>query len=911
MTAPFRIGILIGHSLATPLEEGIELAKSAVNDFSSSGLAVDLFVDSASLSSLKDLANVGCDLLLLYVHGSEDGRLMFADGIHGWDKLSETEALREFWKGLRGVMLMACNSQSFAKSLPCPWLAFSDAILRLAPKGYVHALVNALKTESLQAAIKSAHSRCQATMKSNFLKTFQLSETIWPDCRLQQGESRIRRGSPALFGSVETDIASITLDGKLYPEHDPFVGRHSDLSTLFKLPSRLSDDQLTHRYWVSGDAGIGKSALLRQHACNIRDAAFADEEQKIWLLHAYCMNCVQPKDLEKLICEKGARLYNLETVPASLDQLIRKLAHVSGTHVWILDDLTYLRPELGKEQQASQLVQSISQAAQYHAIALQLVVSARFKGAVGWNPLEVAPLSSEEAVDLAKRILHNAKREIVAEDNLNVRLLFERCGKLTVHFKRALLLAVERQKPIGEVVTELDQAGLDALEEDEFSRKIVQHELVQLKQISPKHGFDYFEFLKVYFPIIKRAGHFSSAELLTWFPKGFRHQQSAYLPDRVLQIGLAQLVRLGFLATRLEQGESIYYLPPNQRIIMKALGAEDVVLPKGIPFRAPRSRLSIALERANKGELGAIQEILALENEYLPHISEIEAAVTVSEAMILRAVLCGWKGDKEAEIEVCDQIVNRFGGRPETEIVSKVAQALITKAGRLVQLNRSSEAIEVYDEVVNRFGECTELEIAIKVAQALFSKEFTLRKLNRCVETIDSYDEVITRLGERPEPEIAVEIARVLVIRGVRLRRLDRLVEAIEVYEGVASKFGERLEPEIAVEVARGLNCRGIVLGQLNRWTEAIKVFDDLVSRFGDRTEPEIAIEVAMAFSFKGSVFVELDCFAEAAEVCAEVVIRFGERSEPEIAAIVDKAKKLKGLLLEQLDQQGEADQDE
>ncbi len=61
-----KVGILIGHSIAKPLEEAVELAMSAVNDFRNSELAIDLWVDTASRSSLRKLAAEGVHYLLFY-----------------------------------------------------------------------------------------------------------------------------------------------------------------------------------------------------------------------------------------------------------------------------------------------------------------------------------------------------------------------------------------------------------------------------------------------------------------------------------------------------------------------------------------------------------------------------------------------------------------------------------------------------------------------------------------------------------------------------------------------------------------------------------------------------------------------------------------------------------------------------
>ncbi len=78
-TRPLRVVMLIGHSVAEPLPQAAEMARATALDFQGSGLAVELRIDEATTAHFEREAEQGCDLFIYYGHGTEDGRLSFAD----------------------------------------------------------------------------------------------------------------------------------------------------------------------------------------------------------------------------------------------------------------------------------------------------------------------------------------------------------------------------------------------------------------------------------------------------------------------------------------------------------------------------------------------------------------------------------------------------------------------------------------------------------------------------------------------------------------------------------------------------------------------------------------------------------------------------------------------------------------
>jgi tetratricopeptide (TPR) repeat protein len=81
-----------------------------------------------------------------------------------------------------------------------------------------------------------------------------------------------------------------------------------------------------------------------------------------------------------------------------------------------------------------------------------------------------------------------------------------------------------------------------------------------------------------------------------------------------------------------------------------------------------------------------------------------------------------------------------------------VANALYNKGVRLGQLDRSQKEIEVYDQVVERFGDDPALRE--QVANALYNKGVRLGQLDRSQEATEVYDQVVERFGDDPTPAI-------------------------------------------------------------------------------------------------------------------------------------------------------------
>ena len=121
---------------------------------------------------------------------------------------------------------------------------------------------------------------------------------------------------------------------------------------------------------------------------------------------------------------------------------------------------------------------------------------------------------------------------------------------------------------------------------------------------------------------------------------------------------------------------------------------------------------------------------------------------------------------------------------PSCHCAKSVANALVNKGIILGALNRSAEAIDVCDDLLDRFGTATELPLREPIANALVNKGIRLGALDRSAEAIAVYDDLLDRFGTATTELLLREpIAEALVNKGIMLGALDGSAEAIAAFE--------------------------------------------------------------------------------------------------------------------------------
>ncbi|MEW5734056.1 MAG: AAA family ATPase [Thermodesulfobacteriota bacterium] len=905
-----RILILVGHFIRQPLPEASVMAKRAALNWKDSGLCVELRLDKANIANLKKEASRGFDVFIFYGHGDDQGRLLFEEGPRDLGQMD----LGDFWKKVTLAVVFACQGHTFAQGLPCPWIAFSGNIWQTAPAGFLHECIRNLKQEAVCDAVQSALATCRQSMESSFPDLMKVSENPpLPDIFLERCAPDITRLSPAVSGSFEFAGA---VSGKIpYAEHDPFVGRAEDLENLMRFKEPSADGGIQRVVWVWGDAGMGKTSLLRQFAEYVRDCAFHEKDEPVHLFRMNCWDYVDRSKLEEALARALSRFYFPSGESEPLERLVKKLENMPGSrHVWILDDLSYLSRRPDDSEEAKALVARIEEAARQSCVNLQLVVSTRRPGPMKRERIPVGPLAPVDARNLAvcarKRAQPDIPDEELSQDiKLGADRIFRHVRGLTALYKRALLLAVEQGISFAEYANRMESRGdLERMGAEELAEKLTQLDAAQLSLLETKHGFAYGRFLGGYFALINRAGWFSEDELRNWFGETL-HANPEVPISQAYENGMRTLLYLNFVATGQKPGQdAVFIMPPNQRLPMRSLSRNDTPLPEAIPLRGPGERLSLAMEQLGRGDVRAIQDVFEMVSDYASEVHKPEAAAAVFFAKNVMAELKGrFANQPEEQIKIYDELIGMFDyykdgyGAGDIGLIGEVAQAFVNKGAALGELKRRKEEIAVYDDLLARFGDRMETPIAEMAAKALINKAITLGELERWEEEVAVYNNLLARFGDRMETPIAEEVAKALVNKAVTLGKLDRLEEEIAVYDDLLARFGQRTETPIAEEVAKALVNKAATLRILERKEEAIVACEELLARYGNRTAPPFAELVATALANEVFALNGLERWEEAIAVCDDLLARFGERTETPIAeqmagALLDKMAALDTL---------------
>ena len=282
-----------------------------------------------------------------------------------------------------------------------------------------------------------------------------------------------------------------------------------------------------------------------------------------------------------------------------------------------------------------------------------------------------------------------------------------------------------------------------------------------------------------------------------------------------------------------------------------------------------------------------------------------ELQVQVAVALVSKGVMRGQLGEVDAAIALCDEVVERFGDSDTPELQVQVAMALVNKGVARGQLGGTDVAIAIYDEVVERFGDSDAPELQVLVAGALVNKGVTRGQLGGADAAIALCDEVVERFGDSDTPELQVQVARALVNKGVTRRQLGEADAAIALYDEVVERFGDSDAPELQERVAKALFNKGVTRGQLGETDAEIAVYDEVAERFGDSDAPELQVQVAQALFNKGLTRGQLGETDAELAIYDEVVERFGDSDTPELQERVAKALFNKGVARGQL---GETD---
>lgn len=843
--------ILTSSSHHRPIPEAVEAARLVAFEIASSGLRINLRVRPAERPFLDEELKLGLDLLVFLGFASEDGRLLLLDGF-------VSSAQTAPWSNLKLAILLSPHGNKFGQSLPCPWIALKGEQNTFPIRAFLSEYIAALRDFGIYTAAEVADTRLRAKLKAkvNYQLTLKLDRTGQSrEVPVPRGTSHTSHGTPSIFRTYHFDF-SLTQGSDDKPTFTPgtglFVGRQKALSQLFETPSNYSPEGPRTITWVYGPAGMGKSALLREFASLSCDYNYSEATGKTFILFLSCHRYVQGSEIFEALAHHCQDLYKLELVPGSITELarvIRLRVGLQATHIWIFDDLTYLSTPPDGYEEAAKLAYSLREAAANSDLCLQLIVSSRSPGPKTITSIKVDSLERSEAARFAERSLKacriaNTSPQEVATGAVN---LLKQVGT-TANFVRAIFLAIDRNIDFPTYAKQLASGQFySAAETTDAGRKLLDFELAQLQRLEAKHGFRYTLFLEQLYPLICRAGTFTSAELIDWFGTTLLSSGHRYLA-RIYQDSLDFLVRLNFLSVEERPDRRCYALPPSQRWALRSISGGSM-LPDGIPKRGASERLSIALEGLAHERQDAIAELILIGSDYGTQLDDPAAAKAVFYSLLTRAELIS--EDLSQSLGLLDEVIKLFHrhaeGNLEFElaVAEPTAKAFIRKGMKLANCGRPAEALVVYDDFLQRFGRIREAAVLNLTAKALTEKAGALSRLGREDQIPPLLREFEFRFPHTADHAILKRLAKIALTSASHLIEMSSPLEAIALLRRLASILEGQAAEELVEFRANALNLVGTLLfrqGDLDSARASLDAVLALHHRFDLRNLDETAV---------------------------------------------------------------------
>ena len=280
-----------------------------------------------------------------------------------------------------------------------------------------------------------------------------------------------------------------------------------------------------------------------------------------------------------------------------------------------------------------------------------------------------------------------------------------------------------------------------------------------------------------------------------------------------------------------------------------------------------------------------------------------ELQVEVAQALLNKGVAHGQRGEHEAALAACDDLIAHYGGSDTLELQVEVAQALLNRGVTHGQRDESEAELVAYDDLVARYGASDAPELHVQVAKALLNKGVTHGQRDESEAELAAYDDLGARYGASAAPELQVQVAKALLFKGITHGQRDESEAELAAYDDLVARYGASAAPELQVQVAKALLFKGVTHGQRDESDAALAAYDDLVARYGASAAPELQFRVARALLFKGVTHGQRDESDAALAAYDDLVARYGAGAAPELQVQVAKALLNKGITHGQRDE--------
>ena len=418
-----------------------------------------------------------------------------------------------------------------------------------------------------------------------------------------------------------------------------------------------------------------------------------------------------------------------------------------------------------------------------------------------WRPsttAEIAARSMQEIRAVSSLLGRLVKRGAVAYEGQGQKRLYSATQRLySIYYK------LRRQRDEAAVVQSLIQWMVACFTGDELTAmdELLATEAMQSASIRDGFRLALRDMPAVRKTLSKVAGHVDTTDVYGLIMKAMQHAQSddplAALP--ICEEALRRFGRNKELSPLLVHAFALKGLV-HQRTgshddaiaafvdLVGRFGEDDAPLYRTICCAILKQKA--AVELAAGRPVDAIQTCSYVDQHYSAEpLAEVQQ--WVARALAYRGLAHALAGERNAAIEIWDQVVARYGS--EGASFDAVAVALAAKVIHLARAGDARSALAAATDLARRFGDSDHASVSNEVATALIYAAEMQVQLNRPDEALDTVDRLADRLSKRRSPldppnpldppklqRIEWVRARALLAKGERKRALQAVQSAYD-----------------------------------------------------------------------------------------------------------------------------------
>ena len=266
------------------------------------------------------------------------------------------------------------------------------------------------------------------------------------------------------------------------------------------------------------------------------------------------------------------------------------------------------------------------------------------------------------------------------------------------------------------------------------------------------------------------------------------------------------------------------------------------------------------------------------------------------------------RGDYGKALDLCGEILERFGSSEADSIVRDVTGVRVTKGLLLARMDRSDEALTVLNGVVEKWKPQLDRVGAKRfLACALCQKGLVLARLGREEEAVKALDEVVRRFDRSEDREVLELVANASLNKAIGLSKLRRFEPALLAYDQVTRVAGRCQTPALIERAFKAYVNKSVLQANLHRFEDSLKTGADAQKLVHDHEHLQIPEYRAKTLLNQAHSLQGLDRFKESLDTCDQALGILDQQPSGTTARLEAQIQFQRAFVLENLERHEEA----